>query len=589
MPSYLVLARKYRPSTFSDVVGQDHVVKTLKNSILSGRIAHAFLFCGVRGVGKTTVARILAKALNCAARKEGEANPCNKCSSCKEISSGISVDVQEIDGASHTSVENIREINENIKYPPVSSPYKIIIIDEVHMISINAFNALLKTLEEPPSHAKFIFATTESHKVPPTINSRCQRFNFRTITMRDIISGMSGILAQERIEADEEALALIAREAQGSFRDALSLLDQVIAFGAEKITSDDVVGILGIAGRNSFGRLMHSVLDRDRASAVRLLHELFHEGYDPEQFVLDMIQYLRNLIMVAAVPKSARPEGMIDAPASEVDEMEKLASRTSAEELQNLFSILLRSEGEVKRAGNPSVSVEMTILKMASAPNLTDLSEIIHLIDAGTMPAPRGAAPEATTSIDRPRRGKSKTSARETAPAQSKQDDRPVEIKEEVNESPGESFTITRVTPAPTGNPDEVWASLKERLGQSGADGFLRAIMDHGRLISFGPTEVEIGFHKAFYKEEFENKVKSKAEVIEIFEEFFGNAKLKILTLAQETSLDTPKPYSDPGDGQTDLDRALRHEAIENPLTKAVLAEFDGSSIEEINILSSKP
>ncbi|MBI4965702.1 MAG: DNA polymerase III subunit gamma/tau [Desulfomonile tiedjei] len=589
MPSYLVLARKYRPSTFSDVVGQDHVVKTLQNSILSGRVAHAFLFCGVRGVGKTTVARILAKALNCSGRQEGQTDPCNECSSCKEIGSGISVDVQEIDGASHTSVENIREINENIKYPPVSSPYKIIIIDEVHMISINAFNALLKTLEEPPAHAKFIFATTEAHKVPPTINSRCQRFNFKTITMRDIISGMSGILAQEGIEADEEALALIAREAQGSFRDALSLLDQVIAFGAERITSDDVVGILGIAGRNCFGRLMGSILDRDRASALGLIHEIFQEGYDPEQFVLDMIQYLRNLIMVAAVPKSARPDGMVDAPPSEVEEMEALASKTSGEELQNLFSIVLRSEAEVKRSGNPSVAVEMLALKMAYAPSLKDLSEIIHIIDSSATAGTGAARPEARSAIEPPARVKSKGPASDKAAVPNKPETKRFEPEEDVQEPPTDSFTITRVVPVPAGNPDEVWASLKDRLSESGADGFLRAIMDHGNLISFGPTEVEIGFHKAFYKEEFESKLKTKPQVMEIFEEFFGDAKLKILTLAQETSLDTQKPYSVQADGQTDLDRALRHEAIENPITKAVLAEFEDSSIEEINILSSKP
>jgi DNA polymerase-3 subunit gamma/tau len=589
MPSYLVLARKYRPSTFSDVVGQDHVVKTLKNSILSGRIAHAFLFCGVRGVGKTTVARILAKALNCSGRKEGEAGPCNQCTSCREIGSGISVDVQEIDGASHTSVENIREINENIKYPPVSSPYKIIIIDEVHMISINAFNALLKTLEEPPSHAKFIFATTESHKVPPTINSRCQRFNFRTISMRDIISGMSQILAQEGIQADEEALALIAREAQGSFRDALSLLDQVIAFGAERITSDDVVGILGIAGRNCFGRLLGSILDRDRASAVGLLHELFQEGYDPEQFVLDMIQYLRNLIMVATVPKSARPDGMIDAPPSEVDEMEELASRASAEELQNLFSMLLRSEQDVKRSSNPWVSLEMTILKMAYAPSLTDLSEIIHIINSNTTPSAGNTPRETKAAAESPRPSKSRGPERETAIRERKRDGKAAPITDEENNGPTESFTITTVTPVPAGSPDEIWASLKDRLGQSGANGPLQAIMNHGRLISFGPTEVEIGFHKAIYKEQFEDKLKNKTSLTEIFEEFFGDAKLKILTLAQETSLDAPRPYSDQADGQTDLDRALRQEAIDNPVTKAVLSEFEESSIEEINILSSKP
>ena len=219
------------------------------------------------------------------------------------------MDVQEIDGASNTSVENIREINENIKYPPVSSTYKIIIIDEVHMISINAFNALLKTLEEPPPHAKFMFATTESHKVPATINSRCQRFNFRTISVRDIIDGMARILAKEGIAAEESALALVAREAQGSFRDALSLLDQVIAFSPERISAHDVIDILGISGRDCFGRLLAAVLDHDPAGSLQIAHELFQQGYDPEQFVMDLIHYMRNLVVVRTVPRSCTDGG----------------------------------------------------------------------------------------------------------------------------------------------------------------------------------------------------------------------------------------------------------------------------------------
>jgi DNA polymerase III subunit gamma/tau len=356
MPSYLVLARKYRPTTFSEVVGQDHVIKTLSNAILSGRVAHAFLFCGVRGVGKTTVARIMAKALNCTGRSPGSADPCNQCTACREISAGISMDVQEIDGASNTSVENIREINENIKYPPVSSQYKIIIIDEVHMISINAFNALLKTLEEPPPHAKFMFATTESHKVPATINSRCQRFNFRTISVRDIIDGMTGILAKEGIEAEESALALVAREAQGSFRDALSLLDQVIAFNPQRIDASSVIDTLGISGRDCFGRLIHAVLDHDPAGALQIAHELFEHGYDPEQFVMDLIHYMRNLVVVRTVPAAARVEGLVDAAPSELEELERLAERASAQEFQNLFSMLLRAEAEVRRSANPWIA-----------------------------------------------------------------------------------------------------------------------------------------------------------------------------------------------------------------------------------------
>lgn len=590
MPSYLVLARKYRPSTFTDVVGQDHVIKTLSNSILSGRVAHAFLFCGVRGVGKTTVARILAKALNCTGRKENEANPCDACASCREIAGGISVDVQEIDGASNTSVENIREINENIKYPPVSSAYKIIIIDEVHMISINAFNALLKTLEEPPSHAKFIFATTESHKVPATINSRCQRFNFRTISMRDIISGMSRILAKEEIEATEEALALVAREAQGSFRDALSLLDQVIAFGSGVITAEDVIGILGIAGRGSFGSLMTNILQHDAAAALGLLHELFHQGYDPEQFILDMIHFLRNLIVARTVPRDRRAEGMIDAPESEVDELERLAAKTSAEDLQNLFTMLLRGEPEVKRSGNPWVALEMTILRMCYAPNIMNLSKIIHSIDSdpGGRPAlmdPRGSVSASGTT--KPKKTQTRAKAAPLSPPVDREES--TRIERESLTAPRERFTITQMQPLPSGTPDEVWAELKERMRTEQVDPALCSIMEHGNLISFGPTEVEIGFTKDIYRDQFESRLHNKQSVKDFFEGTFGDARIKSLTLAQATSLDTPKPYIEPEDGQTDLDRALRNEALDHPITRAVQRLFEDSSIEEIRILAPKP
>ncbi|MBI5569184.1 MAG: DNA polymerase III subunit gamma/tau [Desulfomonile tiedjei] len=586
MPSYLVLARKYRPTTFSEVVGQDHVIKTLVNSILSGRVAHAFLFCGVRGVGKTTVARILAKSLNCTSRGEGDANPCNQCTNCREIAGGTSLDVQEIDGASNTSVENIREINENIKYPPVSSPYKIIIIDEVHMISINAFNALLKTLEEPPPHAKFMFATTESHKVPATINSRCQRFNFRTIALREIVDGMARILVQEGIDADDEALALVAREAQGSFRDALSLLDQVIAFSPGTITAADVIGILGIAGRECFSRLMAAVLDRDPSGALAVVHELFEEGYDPEQFVMDLLHYVRNMVVVKTIPPADRGTGTIDALPSEIEQLEHLAGRTSPEHLQNLFAVLLRAEPEVKRSSNPWIALDMLALKMAHAPDVVDLAELLRRMDSGgstptriaarpQAPSPRASAPAAKHA---PRT--SQAAAAPVAPAKAE--------REEAEEIPAESFTIMEVTPLPSESPDELWAILKERVGQSARDAALRSVMDHGKLISVGPTEVEIGFTKAFYRSEFENRLTSRSEVKRVFEEIFGKAKIKTLTLATETPLDTEKPYAPPPDGQTDLDRALRHEAQDNPVTKAVLAEFEDSSIEFIKILAPK-
>lgn len=590
MPSYVVLARKYRPSTFSDVVGQDHVIRTLSNSILSGRVAHAFLFCGVRGVGKTTVARILAKSLNCSGRQEGDPNPCNQCTSCKEITAGISVDVQEIDGASHTSVENIREINENIKYPPVSSPYKIIIIDEVHMISINAFNALLKTLEEPPPHAKFMFATTEAHKVPATINSRCQRFNFRTISVKDIIGGMERILAQEGIDATEDALAMVATEAQGSFRDALSLLDQVISFGSDHIGADDVAGILGIAGRDSFGKLAAAILERDPPAALGLLHELFQRGYDPEQFVLDMIQYMRNLIVVRAVPAERRLEGMIDAPKAEIDQMEQLAQRASPEELQNLFGMLLRSEGEIKRSSNPWIAVEMAILRMSYAPEIVNLAEILRRMESqGGTTGPKARGPLHTPAAARKTVRESDQPVRTPSP--------PVEMPKDAasppppvdsEQVPSERFTITKITPLPTGTPDEMWAKLKDTISKCGMGPALPSIMDHGSLISFGPTEVEIGFHKAIYRDEFERVLENKPDLARILREFFGDAHIKILTLANETSLRTDRPYEKPEGGGTDLERALKGEAIDNKLVKAILGEFDGSYIEEIEVTPGK-
>jgi DNA polymerase III subunit gamma/tau len=585
MPSYLVLARKYRPSTFSEVVGQDHVVRTLTNSIISGRVAHAFLFCGVRGVGKTTVARILAKSLNCSDRKPKEAEACNECVSCKEVTSGISVDVQEIDGASNTSVDNIRDINENVKYPPVSSNYKIIIIDEVHMISINAFNALLKTLEEPPSHAKFIFATTESQKVPATIASRCQKFNFKTISMQDIIAGMARILKQESIKTDEEALAIIAREAQGSFRDALSLLDQVIAFNPDAVTTDEVSSILGLTGVDSLVRLMTAVLAHDSASSLSLIQELFQQGYDPEQFVLDLLRYVRNLLVIRTVPASARFEGMIDAPGSELKQMEILAGQASAEELHNLLNMLIRAEGDIRRSGNPWIGLEMAVLRMASAPNIMDLSKIIQLVDS-RMPAvlrtDKSGGIAATPAKETKDSGQGREAKSGGKVAQGK-----TAPKEEDNESP-EDLPVKKIESVLTEAPDELWSIIKERVRTWRGDRVLTEIMDHGNLIAFGPTEVEIGFTKAIYKEEFESRLFKKPEAKRIFEEYFGDARFKILTLAQETSLATEKPYSEPANGQTAFDRVLTSEAEENPITRAVLDEFEGSSIEDIKVISPK-
>ncbi len=583
--AYLVLARKYRPNRFSDVVGQRPVIQTLCNSLISGRTAHAFLFCGVRGVGKTTIARIFAKALNCPDRDRITGEPCNVCQSCVEITNGLSLDVQEIDGASNTSVENIREINENIKYPPVGASYKIIIIDEVHMISINAFNALLKTLEEPPRHAKFIFATTESHKVPATIKSRCQTFSFRTVPIREMIDGMTRILQQEGLQATEQALSLIAREAQGSFRDALSLLDQVSAFGDGHITEEDVRENLGVAGHDCFGRLVSMARDRDPGGALALLHELFQRGHDPEQFVLHLIRYMRNLIVVKAVPRTALAEGMVDATPAELEEMEDLAHKGSLQDFQNIFAILMRGESEIKRAGNPWIALEMTVLRMAFAPELVDLAELLRRMDSAPRPAPPVPMPMPT----RPQRTIANAPAfREPdrgdllmLPAQRGHPAEPAQSTER--------FVIEQAIPLPQGTPAEVWAELKDRIRIEYQDPILASLMDHGTLISFGAGVVEIGFHKTFYQEQFQEKLKSKPAIGQLFDDLFGKeSKLKVLTLAQPTTLKAEQPYAAQADGQTDHNRAIIKEARDNPLVRAVLEEFEESAIEDIRVIPPK-
>jgi len=266
--SYLVLARKWRPQTFDEVVGQEHVTRTLRNAITSGRVAHAFLFTGPRGVGKTTTARLLAKALNC--EKGPIAEPCNTCSNCVEITAGTALDVLEIDGASHTGVDNIRDLTEGVQYRPVKSRFRVVIIDEVHMLSNAAFNALLKTLEEPPLHVKFIFATTESHKILATISSRCQRYDFKRIALRELIHKLQTIAERESLTVDDRGLALLAREADGSLRDAESLLDQVVAWSSGTVTEQTVQEALGVADRQALFRLAEVVLTQNPAAALRV-------------------------------------------------------------------------------------------------------------------------------------------------------------------------------------------------------------------------------------------------------------------------------------------------------------------------------
>ena len=296
---YTALYRKFRPDTFEDVKGQDHIVKTLKNQIRADRAGHAYLFCGTRGTGKTTIAKILAKAVNCEHPIDG--SPCNECASCRAIAAGASMNVIEIDAASNNGVENIREIREEVAYPPTEGKYKVYIIDEVHMLSIGAFNALLKTLEEPPSYVIFILATTEAHKIPVTILSRCQRYDFRRISQETILKRLQDLMEQEHVEAEEKALRYVARKGDGSMRDSLSLLDQCIAFYmGETLTYDRVLDVLGAVDTEVFSELLDHILKDRITDSIALLDRLILDGRDLTQFVSDFTWYLRNLMLIKA-------------------------------------------------------------------------------------------------------------------------------------------------------------------------------------------------------------------------------------------------------------------------------------------------
>lgn len=330
---YVAIARKWRPQSFNEVVGQDHITRTLTNAIKSGRIHHAFLFIGSRGIGKTTTARILAKALNCASVPEPTVEPCNACDNCLSISAGNNIDVIEIDGASNNGVDDVRSIRENVRMVPTSGRYKIYIIDEVHQLSGPAFNALLKTLEEPPPHAVFIMATTEAHKIPATIISRCQRYDFRRVVVSDIVSLLKKILAKENLKATDDALYAIARVAEGGVRDAQSVLDELITYCDKEITFNDVFEVLGLVNWQYFHDLCDAMLAGDVARQLEIIEEVITAGKDLSQFVEDILRYYRNLLVCLTAGSS---EALLRLPETEMSEMEKRAKRFSVVKLIKL-------------------------------------------------------------------------------------------------------------------------------------------------------------------------------------------------------------------------------------------------------------
>ena len=418
--SYLVLARKWRPKTFADVVGQATVTRTLQNAIASGRIGHAFLFSGARGVGKTTAARILARALNCHKADGPTAEPCARpddpklaCPACHEIWSGTSLDVQEIDGASNNGVEQVRELRESARYNPARDRFKIWIIDEVHMLSMPAFNALLKTLEEPPPRVKFVFATTEYHKLPDTILSRCQQYDFRLIPAKELVEHLRAVATGEGVKISEDALARIARAAEGSARDALSLFDQVLSFSGAEVRDEDLQALLGLIDRELLLAASQGIAQGDSLALLDLVERLSDYGADLRNFTRELTLHFRELLLLKLAPEGSRLlAGLVP---EERERLRPIAEAYSEEDLLRVFEVLTKTETDLRWAQDPRVTLELALLKLAQLRRLMPFAELVDRIErlgggGSTTGAPPSAG-RASASASRAEGGRSQTAA----------------------------------------------------------------------------------------------------------------------------------------------------------------------------------
>lgn len=386
--AYLVLARKWRPQSFVEVINQRHVVQALQNAVRYGRVAHAYLFAGARGVGKTSVARILAKALDC--ESGPTETPCNQCSICREITSGSAVDIYEIDGASNRGIDEIRELRENVKYLPARCRYKIYIIDEVHMLTTEAFNALLKTLEEPPAHVIFILATTEPHKIPITILSRCQRYDFKRLSMQSITGHLKTILDDEDIKLSEACLRFIAREAEGSMRDALSLLDRIISYGGDQVPDEEIATIIGLIDQGLVMDMARALLEHDVEHGLEIIDRVYTSGHDLKRFYTDLLETFRNLIITRTCRDT---DQLINLAEEEKKDLEGLGQGRSLETIYQYLQLLLQEGNELKRSFQPRLTFEMILMRAGLLRDIVPVEKILDGLSTLATRIQEGASP----------------------------------------------------------------------------------------------------------------------------------------------------------------------------------------------------
>ncbi|UCD35275.1 MAG: DNA polymerase III subunit gamma/tau [Nitrospiraceae bacterium] len=527
--SYIVLARKWRPQGFDDLVGQEPVVKTFKHALSAQKIVHAYLFSGPRGVGKTSSARILAKALNCEDSTDHE--PCGRCQSCTAITEGASVDVFEIDGASNTSVDSVRELRETVKYAPSGGRYKIYIIDEVHMLSTAAFNALLKTLEEPPPHVIFIFATTEPKKIPATILSRCQHHAFRRVPKHTIIAHLKKITDAEKISIRDAALEMIARAADGSMRDALTLLDQAYSFTNE-ITEQELHSLLGLPEAEIIANLSQGILSGDISATLSIIQELTDRGSDLRQLTRELVEHFRNIAVVKVMEDPGR---LLEFSGEEIEHFRHQADGVGVEQLTLLLAEILRLEGEVRNAVHPRYVLELGLLRTSFVKGMTSIDTIMRTLQE---PGGQRQVPAPASS---PEKNIPPAAEKKTPPAGPPK--------------PADSGQGLRK--------DHLWEKLIERVDSQ--DHRLACKLSEARIIDLSTTELSIGFNGGMSV--LADSIRSRSSVIKpILQEISGrNLKLKILSLPNDESKKDKK--------------RIKEEISAEPLVKDALRIFEGSLI----------